>query len=216
MRDRAVIATLTCTAMRHESLITVKVGHVDLKREGIFQDPSTMHTKGSKWINTRIIPIDDAIQKIVIDWIKYLKEKLNFSDNDPLFPKEQLLHNAYNQFVGGVALSKEHIESQHVIPEIIKRVFARVGLKYHNPHSFRDMLTHYVISNYGIQELAALSLNLGHEHIATTVGNYYSPTPEQQFEILSKIGKPKELGGIPKEMLEYVRMQMAKNSSKDD
>jgi site-specific recombinase XerD len=52
MRDRAIVATLACTAMRHESLITAKIKHVNLAKEAIIQDPSTMSTKNSKWINS--------------------------------------------------------------------------------------------------------------------------------------------------------------------
>lgn len=145
MRDRAVVAILSCTAMRHESLITAKIKHVNLAKEAIIQDPNTMKTKNNKWINTKIISIDEAALRIVIDWVKYLKEHLHFGDNDPLFPKEQVRHDEYNQFVGGVALSREHIGNMNSVPEIIKRVFARAGLKYHNPHSFRDMLVFYVL-----------------------------------------------------------------------
>ena len=210
MRNRAIIATLACTAMRHESIITAKIGHFDIKREAIIQDPNTMQTKNSKLINTKIIAIDDGIKQIVIDWVRYLKEELHFTDNDPLFPKEGVLHDEYNQFVGGVAISRNHIKSHEPVARIVKTAFERVGLTYNSPHSFRHLLTNHVISNYGIQELAALSLNLGHENVAITIGNYYQPTPEQQFDILSKIGKPKETASVNNEVLEFVRMQMEK------
>lgn len=211
MRDRAIIATLACTAMRHESIITVKVGHLDIKREAIIQNPQTMRTKNSKWINAKLIGFDEGIKQIVLDWGRYLKEELHFTDNDPLFPKEQIQHDEYQQFIGGVALSRNHIKSHEPIARIIKRVFENAGLKYNNPHSFRDMQTHHFVNNYGLQEVAALSLNLGHENMAITIGNYYKPTPDQQFDILAKIGKPKESGDANKELLEYVRMQMRKN-----
>lgn len=210
MRDRAIVATLACTAMRHESLITVKIKHVNLVQEAIIQDPSTMKTKNSTWINTKILPIDNRISQIVINWVKYLKEDLYFSDEDPLFPKELLLHDEHNQFVGGVALSREHITSKSPIPKIIKRIFERVGLKYHNPHSFRDMLAVYVIANYGTQEAVALSMNFGHKNLATLVNNYYIPTPNQQFDILSKVGQPKknERGVSNEQILEFLKTQI--------
>lgn len=149
--------------------------------------------------------------RIVINWVKYLKEFLHFGDNDPLFPKEKVGHDEYNQFVGGIALSREHIGNHHSVPQIIKRVFARVGLKYHNPHTFRDMLVSHVLANYGIQEAVALSLNLGHKNLAITIANYYNPTPEQQFDILSKLGKAKKLDNPNEEILAFVRMQMEKS-----
>lgn len=215
MRDRAIVATLACTAMRHESLITAKIQNVNLVKEAIIQDPNTMRTKNGTWINTKILPIDTRVLQIVLNWVKYLKEELHFSDNDPLFPKELVNHDEYNQFVGSGTLSKEHIGSQSVIPKIIARVFARVGLKYNNPHSFRDMLTTYVMANYGIQEAVALSMNFGHKNLATLVNNYYNPTPDQQFDILSKLGKSKKLNNPDEEILEFVRMQMEKSKLND-
>lgn len=217
MRDQAIVAMLACTAMRHEALITAKLGHIDIKKKAIFQDPKTMRTKGDKWINTMFIPIDDKIVQMVVNWYHFRKEEQGASDNDPIFPKELLKHDEYKQFIGGVALSNEHIESHGVIPKIVNRIFAKVGLKYNSPHRFRDMLVHHIIANYGIQEAAALSLNLGHESLAITLGNYYQPTPEQQFDILSKVGKPKEDTSLnTKELLEQLKLnnQLLLNQNK--
>ena len=213
MRDRAIIAMLACTAMRHESLITAKVGNFNLKLDAIIQDPQTMRTKNSKWINTKLIPIDDGIKQIALDWVLYLKKELHFTDNDPLFPKEQVQQDEHKQFIGGVALSRNHIQSHEPVTRIIKRVFERVGLQYNNPHTFRDLQTHYIMRNGNMEQLAALSLNLGHENVVITIGNYYQPTPAQQFDILSKIGKPKESDVVDNEILEFVRMQMGKAKS---
>ena len=158
--------------------------------------------------------MDEGLKQTILNWVQYLKEDLHFTDNDPLFPKEQLQHDEYQQFIGGVALSRNHIESHEPLTRIIKRVFEKACLQYNNPHTFRDMLTHLIITHYGVQELVALSLNLGHETPAITLRNYYQPTPEQQFDILSKIGKPKESQGENKELLEFVRMQMEKEQAK--
>lgn len=53
----------------------------------------------------------------------------------------------------------------------------------------------------------ALSLNLGHKNLAITIVNYYNPTPEQQFDILSKIGKlKKRMRGVSNEqILEFLK-----------
>ena len=68
------------------------------------------------------------------------------------------------------------------------------------------MQTQHFVNNYGLPEIAALSLNLGHENIAITLGNYYKPTPVQQFDILEKIGKPKEsVGSDTKEILAQMK-----------
>jgi len=88
MRDRAIFACLACTAIRDGALIGLKLKHVDLNRKVIIQDPNEVETKFSKWINTRFFPVGDDIHRIVINWVKYLREELMFGDNDPLFPKK--------------------------------------------------------------------------------------------------------------------------------
>lgn len=211
MCDRAMTAMLACTAMRHESIATIKIGHIDLRKEAAFQDPRTMDTKNDEFINTKLIPIDASFVRVVIDWVKYLKEELGFTDNDPLFPRELLQQDEHKQFTTATKLTKEHIESHNVVPKRVRRIFARVYLPYKNPHSFRDMQVNYFINNYSLKEAIALSMNLGHKDLSITLGNYGHLTPEQQFDILSNLGKPNsQTQGIPSEMLDFVKKFMEK------
>lgn len=209
MCDRAMTAMLACTAMRHESITTIKIGHIDLRRKAALQDPRTMDTKNDEFINTKLIPIDESVVQIVMDWIKYLKEELGFTDNDPLFPRELVEQNEYKQFAPATKLTKEHIESHNIVPKRVRRIFARVGLPYKNPHSFRHMQVNYFINNYSLKEAIALSMNLGHKDLSITLGNYGQLTPEQQFDILSNLGKTNSQR-VPPEMLDFVRKFMEK------
>lgn len=211
MCDRAMTAMLACTAMRHESIITIKIGHIDLRKEAAMQDPRTMNTKNDTFINSKLIPIQESFVQIIMDWVKYLKEELGCTDNDPLFPKELLEHDKHKQFSTATKLTKEHIESHNVVPKRVKRIFANVGLPYKNPHSFRDMQVNYFINNYSLKEALALSMNLGHKNLLITLGNYGQLTPEQQFDILSNLGKPdSKTQGIPTEMMEFMNKFMEK------
>ena len=92
----------------------------------------------------------------------------------------------------------------------LNALFEKAGLQYNNPHTFRDMLTNLVINHYGMQELVALSMNLGHESPAITIANYYQPTPAQQFDILSKMGKVRDGEEMNSEIMEFIRRQMEK------
>jgi len=58
------------------------------------QDPKDgVKTKFGKLIYTKFFPVDEDIEKIVIDWVKFLREEKLYSDNDPLFPRTKLAHN---------------------------------------------------------------------------------------------------------------------------
>ena len=72
-----------------------------------------------------------------------------------------------------------------------------------------------VLANYGIQEAVALSLNLGHKNLAITIANYYNPTPDQQFDILSKIGKPKKKDGeiSNEQLIEFLKEKMGQSNA---
>ncbi len=193
MRDRAILATLLCTGIRHDALISLKVKHFSMQRQAIIQDPREVHTKKAKWINSKLIDIEGGAKQIVIDWVLHLTEALAFSDNDPLFPKEKIVHNQYKQFEGSGTLSREHIHSQEPLRRILRGLFEQAGVKYYKPHSFRDTLTHHLLDKASLEEAVAVSLNLGHENLATTINNYYIPTPEQQFEIIDRMGNKKDM-----------------------
>jgi hypothetical protein len=55
-------------------------------------------------------------------------------------------------------------------------------------------------------------MNFGHKNLATLVNNYYNPTPDQQFDILSKIGKPKKKDGdiSNEDVMEYLKAKIEK------
>jgi len=146
-----------------------------------------VETKFSKWINTRFFPVGDDIHTIVIDWVKYLREELLFSDNDPLFPKNLIEQDEYKSFKSD-KLSKEPWKSATAVREIIKRLFTNAGIKYYPPHRFRDSL-----SALGRQickspeEMAAWGKNFGNENWATTFVSYGGFTPQMQIDVLDKM-----------------------------
>ena len=189
MRNRAIFAALAATGIRHDALISLKIKHVSLQLQAIIQDPEEVRTKGGELINSKLLNVCSGAPEIVIAWVRYLKEELFFGDNDPLFPKEILVHDEFKQFRASGKLAKEHITSQDPVRKILSGMFANAGFDYFKPHSFRDMLTHHMVKNSTLEEFAAYSLNLGHETPQITLAGYYTPTPEQQFEILDRAGK---------------------------
>ena len=82
------------------------------------------------------------------------------------------------------------------IREIFRSAFKAAGLPYFRPHSFRDTLAQYA-ERYSptIEHYKALSLNLGHEHLATTMSAYANMTPHKQGELVRAVGRQDGVGG---------------------
>ena len=62
---------------------------------------------------------------------------------------------------------------------------AMIGLPYFNPHSFRDALVHLGMNDrLTPEQMKAISQNLGHEKLLTTVLNYGEVAYQRQGEII--------------------------------
>jgi site-specific recombinase XerD len=109
MRNRAIFAALAATGIRHDALISLKIKHVNLQLQAIIQEPLEVNTKRGKLINSKLLNVCDGAPEIVMSWVKYLKADLFFSDKDPIFPKEMLVHDEFSQFKATRKLTKEHV-----------------------------------------------------------------------------------------------------------
>ncbi|MEI7669210.1 MAG: hypothetical protein WCJ33_03920 [Pseudomonadota bacterium] len=108
----------------------------------VIQDPREINTKFSKRIDTYFFPVGEDIENVVINWVKYLKEEKQFGGNEPLFPKNQITHAEDNSFISG-GLSRENWQSVTPLRNIFKDMFLDAGIKYYNPHSFRNTLVQF-------------------------------------------------------------------------
>ena len=72
-RNRALISLMAPTAIRDGAPITLKLKHIDIEKRKIVQDPRDVATKRSKRIDTFFPPIDDSIEQIVCEWVRYLQ-----------------------------------------------------------------------------------------------------------------------------------------------
>jgi integrase len=191
-RDKALIAFVFATGVRDGALIGLKLKHVNIAKKYVVQDPKEVETKFSKRINTKFYPVGEDMHLIIMDWVKYLKEEKLFTDNDPLFSKEALVHDAEMRFKGGT-LSREHWQSATPVREIFRYAFEAAGLPYFSPHRFRDTLSSIgreLCSN--TEEQMAWARNMGHENPSTTFIIYGGFTPERQFEVIERLGNKKD------------------------
>lgn len=90
-RNRALIAFTFLTGARNSAIASMKLKHVDITGNSVFQDAREVNTKFSKTFTTFFFPVGDQIQQIVYDWVRYLKEELLWGNDDPLFPKTNVI-----------------------------------------------------------------------------------------------------------------------------
>lgn len=134
-------------------------------RPVVRQDPSRVETKFSKSITTYFFPLGDDLEAIVREWIDELRTDQRFGPNAPLFPKTRVIHGSDYGFISD-GIDAVHWSDASPVRAIFKDAFARVGLPYFPPHSFRHSLGHLMQTVCRTPEqMKAWSQNLGHEHL---------------------------------------------------
>jgi integrase len=176
-RDRAMIAFSALTGMRDQAIVTLPIGCFDPEKMMVSQLPSKgVQTKFSKDIYTTIFKVDEKLVSYFIDWYDYLLKVKKFSITDPLFPSTELGTEGPESFSFiAKGVSKTFWSSAGVMRKIFEARSEQVGIPYFTPHKFR----HFIINETqkhitSIEQLKALSQNLGHQNISTTFHGYGS------------------------------------------
>ena len=191
-RNRALIAFTLLTGARDGAIASMNVKHVDLARNSVYQDARDVNTKFSKTFTTFFFPVGDEVQQIVVDWMAFLREKLLWGNEDPLFPATQMKLNADHQFEAD-GLARKHWSTSSPIRKIFRDAFASAGLPYFNPHLFRDTLAQYgQTACPNIEAYKAWSQNLGHDGVLTTLVSYGQVATNRQGEIMQEMAKPRD------------------------
>jgi integrase len=187
-RDRAVIAFTLLTGARDSAIASMKLKHVDIVAGRVEQDAREVRTKNSKTFTTYFLPVGDEIHLIVEEWVRFLREHLLWGNDDPLFPATRVVVGAERRFeVAG--LDRAHWSTAARIRAIFRDAFAKAGLPYCNPHSFRKTVTRLGQQLCKTPEdLKAWSQNLGHEKVLTTLLSYGYVEPSRQGEIIRGLG----------------------------
>ncbi len=191
-RNRALIAFTILTGMRDSAIASLCLKHISIERKLVMQHPSEVDTKFSKRIDTYFFPVEEEFEKIVIDWITFLKTQKLFGNGDPLFPRTRLRQDENHSFA---AQGFEPINWSTTTPirSIFKQAFEAAGLPYFSPHTFRRTLV-----PLGRQicktpeEFKAWSQNLGHESPLTTFINYGTIATDRQGDLIRLMGEADE------------------------
>lgn len=184
LRNRALVAFTILTGARDNAIASLKIKHIDLTTDSVFQDAREVRTKFSKTFTTYFFPVGDEIRQIVEDWVVYLRENLLWGNDDPLFPSTQVIVGN-KQLFEAQGLKCQHWSNANSIRSIFKKAFSAAGLPYFNPHSFRNTLVRIGEQICKTPEdFKAWSQNLGHEQVLTTFCSYGEVPEQRQSEII--------------------------------
>jgi integrase len=188
-RNRALIAFAVLTGMRDRAIVSLSLRHVDLTKSPplVRQEPDRVDTKFSKSINTYFFPLGDDLNDIVVQWIEELRTAHLFAPNDPVFPRTKVKQDEDMSFQAA-GIEATHWSDASPVRTIFKEAFARAGLPYFPPHSFRHTLGHLMQTACRTPEqIKAWSQNLGHENVATTLTSYGTIDPHRQGDVIAGI-----------------------------
>ena len=203
-RDRALMAFTLMTGARDSATVSIKLKHVDVAAGTVFQDARDVDTKFSKSFTTVFVPVGDEVRQILVDWVAYLRTELLWGDDDPLFPATDMRPNAVCRFEAA-GLKREHWKSAAAVRKLFREAFARAGLSYFNPHSFRHTLARLGQTLcHSAEEFKAWSQNLGHEKALTTFMSYGAVSFDRQRDIIRGLGVAK--ADAPESMAEMMRL----------
>ena len=198
-RNRALVAFTLLTGARDGAIASMKLKHIDLIELCIYQDARDVKTKFRKSFDTYFFPVGDNIATIVEEWVAFLKQELQWGNDDPLFPATNMVLGASRQFeVAG--LKRAHWSNASPIRAIFRDAFQAAGFPNFNPHSFRNTLVRLGQDRCkSPEEYKAWSQNLGHEKVMTTFMNYGSVARDRQGEIIKGLGSGEQASGTDAE-----------------
>lgn len=155
------------------------------------QDAREVKTKFSKSFPTWFFPVGGDAQRVLEDWIRYLREGLGWSGADPLFPATRMGLGSQGLFVP-LGLQRAHWRTAEPVRRIFRTAFDAAGLPYFPPHSLRKTLARLGEEICQSPEaFKAWSQNLGHEDVLTTFTSYGTVSPDRQAEIIRSISSAK-------------------------
>jgi len=187
-RNRALIAFALLTGIRVDALASLKIKHVNLPAQSIFQDARDVRTKFRKTMITTFFPVGDEVKEIFSTWMGYLKTELLFGPDDPVFPATKVAQDGEGSFKA-IGLDRKHWQSTGPIRSIFKQAFKSAGLAYYHPHSFKHTLARLGERFCTTpEEFKAWSQNLAHEKVLTTFSSYGKVSERRQADILTKMG----------------------------
>jgi integrase/recombinase XerD len=130
---------LDCLNLRCSAVASFQLAHLNIDRRVVFQDARAVKAKFRKSFETWFFLVGEDLEQMIIDWVLFLRKEKGWEANDPLFPNTRVDVAASGQFKP-TRLERAPWASTGPIRAIVRDAFARAGLPYPNPHSFRETL----------------------------------------------------------------------------
>ena len=186
-RNRALVAFTLLTGARDGAIASMKLKHVDLITDSVYQDAREVKTKFSKTFSTFFFQVGAGVREIVVEWVSYLRDEKLWGNDDPLFPATHVGLGATHQFAAK-GLARDHWSTASPIRTIFREAFVNAGLPYFNPHSFRNTLVQLGQEICKTPEqFKSWSQNLGHEKVLTSFLSYGEVGCQRQGEIIRSL-----------------------------
>lgn len=131
-RNRALFAFLMIAGARDAAIAWLRPKHIDLVKGVVYQDAGEVRTKNMKTFNTWFLPIDPVYRECFEVWVKYLRDDLLLSHDNPLSPPPEMGFEAGRFAVTGLSLPA--CTTPGPIREVIKAAFTGAGLSAFAPH----------------------------------------------------------------------------------
>lgn len=211
LRGRAMLACLLLTSGRVDALISLTVGDANLERDYIFQDGTHVNTKFSSSSKTNLWQFKPEIKQILVDWVKLLRDDYGFNNEDPLFPRVQVIANGSFQFENS-GFSKMFVKSTSIVGNELTKQLENANLGHYTPHTIRNSLIALFMGfDLSAEQLKAVSQNLSHKSLETTLNSYYSVHEHRKDKIIEeldveKLEKIQKIKNNPK--YQYILSQM--------
>ena len=131
--------------------------------------------------------MDDELLKHFLSWVDYLINVKGFSPESPLFPMTDVEQKEGSISFVALNVKDDFWKSTGSINKMFKDRSKAASLPYFKPHSYRRALFQIFMSlNPTMEELCALSQNLGHNTLLTTILYYGQMDANKRSSILSK------------------------------
>ena len=188
-RDRALVSFLLLSGMRDMAVASLPLGCFDPNKLEVQQFPEMgVETKNSKKFVSRLFEFDDHLVAILTIWVEYLKTDRKFSASNPLFPRSRVTRDEMTSEFISREVEPVFWKSAGPIRNILKFRSKNAGLQYYKPHAFRHAASQLALRQcLSPEDIRAVSQNLGHENVGTTLTNYAKLTPERIQYVLGSI-----------------------------
>ena len=216
-RDRALISFLLLSGMRETAVATLPLGCFDQKELEVYQFPEKgVQTKFSKKMISHLFVFDDKLLGYILDWAEYLAQEREFSASDPMFPRSRVVRCEESGEFASPGVEPVFWESGGPVRDILVARSMQAGLPYFKPHCFRhaaSQLANLQCSSF--EELRAISQNLGHENVGTTLTSYGKLGQERISKVVHAIDFQSDEEEVFDEVFERkLRLLVAKKKKK--